>query len=315
MKKDIQIFLYNPDWPRQFELESSHICQVLGANVKAIYHIGSTSVPGLSAKENIDIMCVANNLDSTLCLETIGYKFKGELNIPFRYYFSKNHLEQKVNLHVVEPNHGFIALNLCIRDYLRHNENARLAYEALKYELINDSDSFVRSNNGFPKYTLEKDVFIKSLLDAANFQEIMINMCTHYAEWEAYHRIKEAEIFNPSNIVYDRNHITLTHSNHYHFVMYKGVKIVCVAHIEFLNESEVALRTIATDEPYKRQGYGAYMLKFLERWILTKKVSVIKLHAALNAEKFYRKLGYTEMEFDDPSILSRKIDMGKVLST
>ncbi len=86
-----------------------------------------------------------------------------------------------------------------------------------------------------------------------------------------------------------------------------------VTHIEFLNQMQAAIRSLATDEPYKRNGYGGYIMQLVEKWIKFQGRNIIKLHANPNAEKFYRKLGYTEIEFDDVSISKETIDLGKRL--
>lgn len=164
--KHIEIFPYNTKWPILFEEESTRIKNTIGDICHQIHHIGSTSVPGLSAKENIDILCVVNDLSNRLILQELGYVFKGELNVPLRYYFSKNTPILKVNLHVVEPGHGFINLNLCFRDYLRSNEKARIAYEDVKHRLVQDPINFERVNGGFPRYTLEKERYLHQVLFA-----------------------------------------------------------------------------------------------------------------------------------------------------
>ncbi len=86
-----------------------------------------------------------------------------------------------------------------------------------------------------------------------------------------------------------------------------------VAQIEFLNETEAALRPLATDEIYKGKGYATTMMTYLEKWLRKNGKKVIKFHAALSAEGFYRKLGYTEMPFDDPCIFEDIINLGKIL--
>ena len=43
-------------------------------------------------------------------------------------------------------------------------------------------------------------------------------------------------------------------------------------------------------------------MQLVEKWIKSQGRNIIKLHANPNAEHFYHKLGYTEMEFDDVSI-------------
>ena len=84
-------------------------------------------------------------------------------------------------------------------------------------------------------------------------------------------------------------------------------------HIEFLNQAEAAIRSLDTDEPYKRKGYGGYIMKLIEKWIKTQGRNIIKLHAAPEAENFYRWLGFIDMEFDDVSISEEIIDLGKLL--
>ena len=53
--RTIVIVPYDDKWPEMFEAESVLVKTLLGGVVKSIYHIGSTSVPGLSAKPVIDI--------------------------------------------------------------------------------------------------------------------------------------------------------------------------------------------------------------------------------------------------------------------
>lgn len=142
---------------------------------------------------------------------------------------------------------------------------------------------------------------------------IRLMHCTHYNEWEEYHRIRTEQIFDTINVKYDSNHPTITAKNHYHFVLYKGVKIVATAHIEFLNENESALRSLAVDKPYQNQGFGKYTMKLLEKWLKQRNIKILKMHAKLNAESFYRKLGYIDMKFSDVSVQKNYIDLGKIL--
>lgn len=64
MPQHITVVDYDPDWPRQFQAEAARIRAVLGNNCAAIYHIGSTAVPGLAAKPILDIMPVVENLEA-----------------------------------------------------------------------------------------------------------------------------------------------------------------------------------------------------------------------------------------------------------
>lgn len=144
-------------------------------------------------------------------------------------------------------------------------------------------------------------------------KQIRLKKCEHPKDWEAYHRIREDQIFSPKAVKYNRSHPTISAKNHHHFVLYADKVIVSVAHAEFLNESEVALRSIATDGLYQNKGYGHELMLSLEKWLREQGTKVIKAHVNRNAEGFYRKLGYAEMMFDDISISEDTIDMGKRL--
>ena len=144
---------------------------------------------------------------------------------------------------------------------------------------MDQKSSYNKTNNGFSGYNLGKDKFIKKILDQAEFDGIRIMVCTHYDEWEAYHRIREEQIFESSNIVYDRDHATMKMANHFHFVLYRGTTVVTVAHVEFLNETAAALRSLATDRTFKRKGYGAHMMGLIEKWVKQQRRNVIKMPA------------------------------------
>lgn len=55
MNRSIVVVDNDPNWLALYEVEKAHILGVLGAAVFQIEYIGSTSLPGLSAKPVIDI--------------------------------------------------------------------------------------------------------------------------------------------------------------------------------------------------------------------------------------------------------------------
>jgi len=252
--KNIEVVDYNPDWPQMFEEESALIKQRLGNHCLDVHHIGSTSVPGLCAKPVLDILCIVDDLSVSLALQDLGYEFKGEVNIPLRYYFTNKTRPLRVNLHLVEPNHGFIFLNLCFRDYLRTHENARMAYAALKDQLLKDPKSFQVITPPFPGYTLGKNQFIKDILDKAEFEDFSMNFCLHDSEWEVYYRICGKQVADH------------TADNHYSFVLYRGTRIVAAAHVEFMKENEATLWLLTTDPIDRNQGFESQMMSLLEKW-------------------------------------------------
>jgi GrpB-like predicted nucleotidyltransferase (UPF0157 family)/GNAT superfamily N-acetyltransferase len=314
MSKPIEVVLYDTSWPEKFEAEAVNIRQALGDNCVAVHHIGSTAVPGLAAKPKVDIVAVIKRgADSIEALEKAGFVYKGEWNIPFKYGFTKRD-GTSVNLHVFEEEHPEIELNLLFRDYLRSNPSALEEYASMKEKLLSEDASHVKQEGqAFSGYNLGKDAFIRKILNLAGFEGLRFLRCTHYEEWEAYHRIRKEQLFDPRNRVYDRNHPCLTAADHFHFVLLKGTKVVAVAMVEFLNETEAALRGLATDEPYKGKGYARIIIGLLEKWLRQKGKAILKLHSCLRAEGFYRKLGYTEMPFPDRVIFDDVIDLGKRL--
>lgn len=310
-RKQVEVVPYNPDWPRLFEIEKALIESVLENNCLAVHHIGSTAVPGLAAKPKLDIIAVIKNRHQVIpSLSRVDFDFRGEWNIPFKMGFAKRGVID-VNLHVFEEGDSEIKLNLLFRDYLRSHPEACAEYAALKYALVQEDSSHYKTSSAFPVYSLRKHALISKILNEAGFDGLRLLFCAHYEDWDAYHRIRDEQIFDRNEVLYDKNHSSFTAENHYHFVLCKGTQVVSVAHVEFLNEREAALRSLATDEPYKKQGYAKRLMELLERWIVLQGRETIKLHSALEAEAFYRKLGYVDIEFDDPCIAPQFVNLGK----
>ncbi len=314
MSKNIQVVTYNPSWPQVFETQATLIKQALQDNCVEIHHIGSTSVPGLCAKPIIDIIAVVKNGDLSIeTLEKSGFVHKGEWNIPFKFCFSKRE-EHRINLHVFEENHPEILLNLVFRDHLRSHPESLIAYAKIKTDLLLEESSFEKPEGSlFSGYNLGKDAFIRRILAQEKYQGYRFLKVTHIQEWQDYHRIRKELIFDLTEVIYDPNHPTITLTGHHHFILCKGMETITVAHIDFLNETEAALRSLATDVPFQSQGYGREMMDLLEKWLKKQNVKILKMHANLRAEHFYRKLGYVETTFDDPCISQEYINLGKVL--
>lgn len=310
----VKVVNYNAKWPEIFEKEAEKIKQALGENCIDVHHVGSTSVPGLSAKPIIDIICGVHQLTNVeiKAFEALDFKFLDEYGIPMRMFFIKR-TEVEVNLHIYEYDNTEIELNLLLRDYLRNNPLECIRYAALKKQLIESGSVNQNNNNTFSEYTLGKNELMREFLKKTGFSKCRMMHCSHYSEWETYHSINEAQIFKPIGIIYDKNHPTMQMENHFHFVLYKGTEIVSIAHVEFLNGTEVAIRSLATDAIYQRKGFGKTLVQLIERWLKYHGKNTIKLHANLKSEGFYKKLGYTEMPFNDLPLTNKVIDLGKLL--
>ena len=62
MSQHVTVNDYDPEWRKKFKDEALLIKDIIADNCVAVYHIGSTSVPGLAAKPIIDIMVVGRSL-------------------------------------------------------------------------------------------------------------------------------------------------------------------------------------------------------------------------------------------------------------
>ena len=243
-------------------------------------------MPGLAAKPIIDILPVVKDilLVNNQAMEDLDYEAKGEFGIPFRRYFQKGKEIRTHNVHVFEQGSTEIDRHLKFRDWMRKYPDDLNSYAKIKIELAEKFPSDIRA------YCLGKEDFINNIDIQTGWNGFQFVNAATPQEWEHYHRIKKIQIFDPLNIVYDSNHPTITANNCFHFVLLKNSNIVSVVMVEFLNQKEASIRSLATDEQEK---------------------TVIKLHANPDAESFYRKLGYIDMKFDDISVSEDTIDLGK----
>ena len=169
--KKITVNAYDKSWPKLFEAERQRILDALGHNVIEVYHVGSTSVPGLAAKPKIDIIAeVHETLKTVEQLSHVGYQYRGGWNIPGKYGFTKRG-ELNFNLHVFPKNHPEISCNLLFRDYLRENQDVRDTYAALKQQLAQDPNMMIRNQEAlsFYQYTIEKSAFVEEILDKLGY--------------------------------------------------------------------------------------------------------------------------------------------------
>ena len=77
----ITISKYNPKWAEEFESIKLSLQEILGDLALRIDHIGSTSVPGLGAKDIIDIQITVKELDDQIKQSLINadYRFSGTI--------------------------------------------------------------------------------------------------------------------------------------------------------------------------------------------------------------------------------------------
>lgn len=147
----IEIVAPNDDWPQEFSDLAATLRGAVGELALRIDHIGSTSVPGLPAKDVIDIQVTVVNLDVeplTSCLAAIGYTRRqdiaqdhvppGDVGNPERWqklYFRAPEGQRPTHLHVRKMGNSNQRYPLLFRDYLRANPAAAGAYAQIKQAL------------------------------------------------------------------------------------------------------------------------------------------------------------------------------------
>ena len=131
---------YDPAWKEAFEAIRQELEAALEDLILGIEHVGSTAVPGLSAKPCIDLDVVIPD-DSVFeavvqRLRAIGYLHEGNLGIPDREafrYTDKPHL-MRHHLYVCPRHSRELHRHIVFRDFLRSNPDAVRMYSQVKEE-------------------------------------------------------------------------------------------------------------------------------------------------------------------------------------
>ncbi|MGM1064699.1 GrpB family protein [Saccharothrix sp. Mg75] len=133
--EEVRIVPYDPGWPRCYERLVADVRAALGDAVLDVEHVGSTSVPGLAAKDVVDIsLTVADPRDEHAyvpALERLGYVLV--IREPsFHEHRALRLAEPRANLHVYGPDCPEAIRVRMFRDWLRAHPEDRERYEAAK---------------------------------------------------------------------------------------------------------------------------------------------------------------------------------------
>lgn len=145
--------------------------------------------------------------------------------------------------------------------------------------------------------------------------KIHLVKCTHDTEWNFAKKLRLKYFFEPLSIN-DPYTWTFDHKEHSHFILYQGDIMIGYAHVQFWPDHRAALRIIVIDEPYRNHGFGSQFLHLCEQWLKKQDIKSLHDEARPDAIKFYRKNGYIEMPFNDPSGEPPSVHdlaMGKIL--
>ncbi len=311
MKKNIEVVPYNLQWPELFVSEAELIQHALGNNCITIHHIGSTSIPGLSAKPIIDMLPVVRDIQevdkATNAMELLGYEAKGEYGIAFRRYFQKDKNIKAYNVHVYQEGDPEISRYLKFRDWMRSHPDDAESYTKLKEELA------AKFPQDILRYCNGKDAFVASIDAKDGFDGWRMVQALTDREWSAVRNLRQQYFFK---LKVDPHTGKFKGKDHIHFVFYKNAEIIGYAHLQFWPEHRAALRIIVIDEPYRNLGFGSQFLKLCERWLDQQGFKKLFVRCSQQAYKFYCNHGYVQMPFNDPDEYEtslQDIEMGKFL--
>jgi GrpB-like predicted nucleotidyltransferase (UPF0157 family) len=147
LARGLAVVAYDDRWPGEFAVLAEQIQSALGPAAVHVSHVGSTSVPGLAAKDCIDIQAEVRALDENLiagCFTTIGFRLRPE---PWNHVeltptgpcpklvFAPPAGERASNIHVVPTATEAARAKLLFRDFLRAHDTARDAWSDFKQHL------------------------------------------------------------------------------------------------------------------------------------------------------------------------------------
>lgn len=145
------IVAYQPGWPDRFLSLGRILRTALGDLALRIDHIGSTAVPGLAAKDRIDIQITVQSLDPAVesALQRAGFKRLEHIthdHLPpgattdpaewAKWFFAPLNPERAVNLHVRLAGRANQRYPILFRDYLRTHPAIAEAYGQVKQALV-----------------------------------------------------------------------------------------------------------------------------------------------------------------------------------
>jgi GrpB-like predicted nucleotidyltransferase (UPF0157 family) len=136
----VEIVDYDPAWVGQFCVERQRLSFALSDWLIGVpEHVGSTAVPGLSAKPVIDIMAPVDSLEASVAAVAAASRI-GYVHFPYKpelmHWFCKPSPERRTHhLHLVPLDSRLWRERLAFRDALRASADLRDEYGALKLQL------------------------------------------------------------------------------------------------------------------------------------------------------------------------------------
>ena len=154
---------FDESWKAKFMEEAERLKGVFGDSVIEIHHVGSTSIPGIYAKPEIDVLVVIKSIDTidtfSSPMEANGFRVRGEEVETGRFYYSKNvNGVRTCKVHVCEKDHPNVKNQLNFRDFLIAHPEMAKEYSELKLSLEKTN------TRGIVEYIEGKGSFVQKVL-------------------------------------------------------------------------------------------------------------------------------------------------------
>ncbi|MGH7141790.1 MAG: GrpB family protein [Minisyncoccia bacterium] len=157
----VKLYPYQKQWSDEFEKERRRLLNKLGNLAIDVQHIGSTSVPGLTAKPILDIAIGVQRFKDAQklakSLRELGYNF----DRPFQHqlFFARGPDAKRTHyVHVMRYNGAKWKNDALFREYLRSHPARARAYATLKVKLAKqyagERQKYSDGKNAFIKETL-----------------------------------------------------------------------------------------------------------------------------------------------------------------
>lgn len=158
-----EIVPYSSEWPLLYKNEATLLKEIFGDTAIDTQHVGSTAIPGMTAKPQLDILMqvkIIKGVDAfNKKMQEAGYTVYGDALRKNGRLFSRWDNDAKVvNLHIYQPESPVAREYLAVRDYLLSHPQEAKAYEAFKLKL------YKKYPADYLKYREHKDQYMTELI-------------------------------------------------------------------------------------------------------------------------------------------------------
>lgn len=168
VEQSVEIVAPDPNWPEIFNSVKARIVAALGDKAIAVHHTGSTSIPGLPAKNVIDIdLVVPDSTDEAAYvsqLEAAGFQFLIREPTWHEHRFFAAKSLPVTNLHVWSPDSPEVIRHQIFRERLLRSSEDKEKYREVKELAARQT----REDGGIMvDYNLRKEDVIRQILRRA----------------------------------------------------------------------------------------------------------------------------------------------------